>query len=142
MKVSEQHRMMRSALLNAHPERHAEIGLLDLVGEADLSRPHYDSRKIQPGDAFFAIRGFATDGHTFIRQAIANGAKTIVLEEDAVFSREDAASANVARVLVKDGRLALAHVSEWAFGEPSSKLRMIGVTGTNGKTTVTSIIKQ
>lgn len=135
MKFSEQ----KSMSDHAGPE---EIGLLDTFGEADLSRPQYDSRQIKRGEAFIAIRGFATDGHNFIHQAIANGAKTIVLEEAATFSREDAERANVARVLVKNSRRALAFLSERAFGLPSTKLRLIGVTGTNGKTTVTSIIWQ
>ncbi len=69
-----------------------EIGLLDFyeAGEADLSRPQYDSRNVKTGDTFFAIRGFETDGHTFIRKALANGATTIVSEEDSAFTREDA----------------------------------------------------
>ncbi|MFI5200756.1 MAG: UDP-N-acetylmuramoyl-L-alanyl-D-glutamate--2,6-diaminopimelate ligase [Candidatus Kapaibacterium sp.] len=111
-------------------------------GEADLARPQYDSRRVTAGDTFVAIRGFAVDGHKYIRQAIANGAKAIVLEAGEAFSREDAERANVARVLVKNSRRALAYLSERAFDFPSAKLRMIGVTGTNGKTTVTSIIRQ
>lgn len=107
-----------------------------------ISRPQYDSRSVRPGDAFFAIRGYETDGHAFIRNAIANGAATIVLEDDTAFSREDAIQTNVSRILVKNSRLALAFISEWAYDSPSTKLRLIGVTGTNGKTTVTSIIRQ
>jgi len=125
-----------------HPWPFDEIGLLDMFGEADLSRPQYDSREIKPGDAFFAIRGFETDGHTFIEKAIANGATAIVLEEDSTFTCDDAERAKVSRLLVKNSRRALAFLSEWAFGSPSTKLRMIGVTGTNGKTTVTNIIRQ
>src|ERR1019366_3077958 len=63
-------------------------------------------------------------------------------EEDAASSREDAIRANVSRLLVKNSRRALAFISEEAFGLPSTKLRLIGVTGTNGKTTVTNIIRQ
>ncbi len=129
---------------DAHAWLLDEIGLLDFyeVGEADLSRPQYDSRSVQPGDTFFAIRGYETDGHQFIAKAITNGASVIVLEEDSAFTREDAMRANVSRLLVKNSRHALAFVSEWAFGNPSATLRMIGVTGTNGKTTVANIIRQ
>jgi UDP-N-acetylmuramoyl-L-alanyl-D-glutamate--2,6-diaminopimelate ligase len=143
MKFSEQNSMY-SIGDDAHAWLLDEIGLLDFFesGKADLSRPQYDSRKIKPGDTFFAIRGFETDGHQFIANAIANGAMAIVLEEDSAFTREDAIRANVSRLLVKNSRLALAFVSEWAFGRPSAKLRMIGVTGTNGKTTVANIIRQ
>ena len=73
MKFSEQNRMT-TALLNAeHPNWHEETGLLDIfeIEEAGLARPQYDSRKVTEGDTFFAIRGFATDGHNFIAQAIA-----------------------------------------------------------------------
>ncbi len=97
---------------------------------------------MKAGDTFVAIRGFAVDGHAFIPQAIANGTSAIVLEDDASFTREDATRANVTRVLVNNSRRALAFLSEQAFGFPSAKLRMIGVTGTNGKTTVTNIIRQ
>lgn len=124
-----------------------EIGLLDIFspmgdGETDLSSPRYDSRQVTPGDVFFAIAGFASDGHRFIQQAIDRGAKAIVLEIGEAFSQEDAARQQVARILVKSSRKALAIISEQAFGSPSTKLRLIGVTGTNGKTTVTNLIRQ
>ncbi len=138
MKFSEQ----IPALRGAGQDWPDEIGLLDVFGEADLSRPQYDSRKIRSGDAFFAIKGFQSDGHGYIPQAIANGARTIVLEESEAFTREDAERANVARLVVKNSRTALAVASEAAFGNPSSKLRMIGVTGTNGKTTVTTLLQE
>ncbi|MHB8392697.1 MAG: UDP-N-acetylmuramoyl-L-alanyl-D-glutamate--2,6-diaminopimelate ligase, partial [Acidobacteriaceae bacterium] len=124
---------------HAWPE---EIGLLDSFGEAGLARPEYDSRRVTPGDTFVAIRGFATDGHKFIAQAIANGARSVVIEEDSAFTKDEAERAGVARMLVKNSRRALAFLSEQAFGFPSTKLRLIGVTGTNGKTTVTHLLRQ
>ncbi|MDP4200355.1 MAG: UDP-N-acetylmuramoyl-L-alanyl-D-glutamate--2,6-diaminopimelate ligase [Bacteroidota bacterium] len=126
-----------------------EIGLLEyyapngnVQGEADLSSPRYDSRDVRSGDVFFAIRGFETDGHRYIPQALARGARTIVLDDAHAFSNEDAEHAGATRILVENSRLALAVISEEAFGSPSEKLRLIGVTGTNGKTTTTSLIKQ
>ncbi len=128
--------------------RKDEIGILSIDGnipsgmDADLSDPQYDSRKVTQGSTFFAIKGFAVDGHTFIATAIEKGASAIVIEDGSAFSASDALTNGVIRILVKDTRAALAHLSEIYFGEPSSKLRVIGVTGTNGKTTTTSVIKQ
>jgi UDP-N-acetylmuramoyl-L-alanyl-D-glutamate--2,6-diaminopimelate ligase len=128
--------------------RKDEIGILSIDGnlssgmDADLSDPQYDSRKIGHGSTFFAIKGYSVDGHRFISAAIEKGASAIVIEDDAAFTKEDAVSRGVTRILVRDTRSALAHLSEMYFGEPSSKLRVIGVTGTNGKTTTTNVIKQ
>jgi UDP-N-acetylmuramoyl-L-alanyl-D-glutamate--2,6-diaminopimelate ligase len=129
------------------PQRYEEIGFLDMGNEsyfedADLSRPQYDSRKVEPGDTFFAIRGLTTDGHVFIASAIDHGAKVIVLDDPQRFSEEDARIANVRRVVVRDSRKALAVLSAIYFRDPSRTIRMIGVTGTNGKTTVTNVLKQ
>src|SRR5438309_8792336 len=97
-------------------KRFAEIGLVSPhTEEADLSRPQYDSRKVQPGDAFFAIRGFATDGHQFIAKAIERGAKTIVIEDAHAFTEEEAKRTNVVRLVVENSRRALAIVSEQVF---------------------------
>lgn len=124
--------------------RKEEIGILDITGaeDVDLSDPRYDSRQCREGSTFFAIRGYQTDGHKFISKALELGASCIVLEDDAAFTRKEAVERNVTRILVRNSRKALAYVAEEAFGNPSSKLRLIGVTGTNGKTTTTNIIKQ
>lgn len=124
--------------------RQREIGVLAFTGlqDADLSDPQYDSRAVTNGSTFFAIKGYQTDGHKFIRDAIARGATTIVLEDAGSFTEADATSANVTRLHVSNARKALAIISEEVFGSPSSKLRLIGVTGTNGKTTTTNIIRQ
>src|SRR5579872_4548471 len=124
--------------------RQREIGVLAFTGlkDADLSDPQYDSRKIKSGSTFFAIKGFAADGHTFIQSAIEKGATTIILEDASRFSEEDAKAKNVNWVLVENSRKALAIISEEAFCSPSKKIRLIGVTGTNGKTTTTNLIKQ
>lgn len=128
--------------------RKDEIGIVHVDGQlldghdADLSDPRYDSRQVTSGSTFFAIKGFTTDGHQFIAKAIEQGARTIVLSDPDRFSHADAVQAGVARIVVNDARLALAHISEEYFGFPSSKLRLIGVTGTNGKTTTTHVLKQ
>lgn len=94
----------------------------------------YDSRRAVPGSLFVAIRGAHVDGHGFIAEAVDRGAVGIVGEREGTSRR-------VATVLVKDSRAALARVAAAFYGDPSRKLRMIGVTGTNGKTTTTFLLK-
>src|SRR5262249_49770128 len=110
--------------------------------DADLSDPQYDSRKVKAGSVFFASKGYADDGHKYIPSAIERGASVIVLEDENALTEDDAKEKNITRILVENSRKALAVISEEACGAPSSKLRLIGVTGTNGKTTTTNIIKQ
>jgi UDP-N-acetylmuramoyl-L-alanyl-D-glutamate--2,6-diaminopimelate ligase len=102
----------------------------------------YDSRKVIPGAVFVAIRGEAHDGHAFIPTAIESGARAIVLEDSDTLSDEEAERRGVTKVVVENSRRALAILSEEFFGNPSRQLRLIGVTGTNGKTTVTTLLKQ
>lgn len=103
---------------------------------------HYDSRKIQRGDLFVAIKGTLADGHKFIDTAITNGAKAVVIENDAVLPDSFFMHAGVVKIVVGDTRRALAIISGNFFGHPARKLKLIGVTGTNGKTTTTYLIKQ
>ncbi|MFH1361795.1 MAG: UDP-N-acetylmuramoyl-L-alanyl-D-glutamate--2,6-diaminopimelate ligase [bacterium] len=95
----------------------------------------YDSRKIQPGDTFVAIPGFKVDGYDFITQAIENGAKEIVAE------REYAVPVGVKFQKVPSSRQALAHLAAKFYDNPSTKVKLIGITGTNGKTTTAYLIK-
>ena len=92
-----------------------------------------DSRTVTPGAVFVAVRGFETDGHRFIPQAVSAGAAVVICEEPPAVP--------VPYVLVADSRHALAVTARNFFGDPSSKLCVIGVTGTNGKTTTTYLIK-
>ena len=94
----------------------------------------YDSRRADSGSLFVAIRGERVDGHDFIAEAIGRGAVGVV-------SQKKVASHRVASVVVDDSRAALARLAAAFYGEPSRKLRTIGVTGTNGKTTTTFLIK-
>ena len=93
-----------------------------------------DSRKIEKGGVFVAISGMEFDGHRFIDKAIANGANTIVITEDV--TQID----GINYIKVDDARVALAQISNVVCDFPSKKLRVIGVTGTNGKTTTSSMI--
>lgn len=125
-----------------------EIGILSVDGyvpadeDVDLSDPRYDSREVKPGSTFVAIKGFTVDGHQFIDKAIALGASTVVIEDAHAITSDEAMSSRITRIVVSDTRRALAHISEIAFDRPSRKIRLIGITGTNGKTTTSHIIKQ
>lgn len=93
----------------------------------------YDSRKIQPGELFVAVTGFAADGHKFIPMAAAKGALAVLCEREP--------EENVPYIKVASTRHALAVVSANWFGRPADNMCMIGVTGTNGKTTSTYLLK-
>ena len=95
----------------------------------------FDSRKVAPGSLFVATRGTQTDGHKFIAMAIEKGAVAIVCEE-----LPADAPASVTFVKVADASLALGFISSAFFGDPSSKLKLVGVTGTNGKTTTATLL--
>lgn len=101
--------------------------------ELEIGSICYDSRRVEPGDVFVAIRGFKTDGHIYIEDAISRGAAVLVCEEKP--------DASVPYILAKNSRQALAVMSANYFGRPTEGMTMIGVTGTNGKTTTTYLLK-
>ena len=102
--------------------------------ETEITGISYDSRKTKPGDLFVAIRGFETDGHRYIPAAVKNGAAAVLCEEE---PREETPC-----ILVENSRLALAQCSSVFFGDPSREMRIIGITGTSGKTSVSVLLKQ
>lgn len=111
---------------------------LDLVDvEADLEREitsvSYDSRTARPGSLFVAMTGYATDGHAYIKQAYQSGACVAVCERPP----KDA----IPFVQVRDSRRALAVIGANFYGHPADSMTMIGVTGTNGKTTTTYLLR-
>lgn len=99
----------------------------------DVNDIKYDSRSVGEGDVFVAISGFETDGHKYIPMAMEKGAVVVICQ-----IRPEA---NVPFVRVKNSREALALASKAYFGAPSEQMTMIGVTGTNGKTTSTMLLK-
>ncbi|MDZ4963398.1 UDP-N-acetylmuramoyl-L-alanyl-D-glutamate--2,6-diaminopimelate ligase [Clostridium perfringens] len=103
--------------------------------ESKVQNIRYDNRKIEQGDAFVCVKGFKVDGHSFIGDVIKKGAKTLIVQED-VSVQED-----ITIIKVRDTRKALAIMSSNYFGNPKNKLKIIGITGTNGKTTSAFIIK-
>ena len=98
----------------------------------------YRSDAVQPGDMFFCIVGLVVDGHSFAQDAIDRGAKFIVVERKLYLA--DATDVTV--VIVKDSRKAMAHVAARFYGNPSAAIALVGVTGTNGKTTTTYLVEQ
>lgn len=108
------------------------IEMLELRGNADvmISGLQLNSTSVTPGDLFMAIRGTHTDGHRFINQAIENGAVAILCENIPL-----APNPNVTFIRVAESSKATGLVASAFYGHPSEKLKVIGVTGTNGKTT-------
>ena len=94
-----------------------------------------DSRRVVPGSLFVAVRGVAVDGHQYIASAIEKGAVAIVCEE---FPEDLADKATF--IVVKDSAYALGMLLSRSYGDPSQKLKLVGVTGTNGKTTIATVL--
>lgn len=117
------------------------IRVIGEVQRRDVSSIQYDSRKVQKNSVFVAIQGFKTDGHKFIPDAINNGAVAIVVEDDKSVPDELIRHSQIAKILVKNSRIALAELSKGFYKDPTSKLKLIGITGTNGKTTTSFILK-
>ena len=118
-----------------------QYGRTVVTQDIQIAEVQYDSRKVRPGDLFVAIRGNAVDGHLFIDNAVSNGARVVVLDNDTVRSDYFFLHAGVVKVLVPDTRVALAQIAANYFSHPSRSLRLVGLTGTNGKTTTTHLVK-
>ena len=108
--------------------------------EVDIENVENDSRKIKENGMFVAIKGFDVDGHEFIKQAIDNGAKAIVIEEGTKLKKTDVHEDTVI-VMTPNTRIANAKIACNFYRNPSKKLKLIGITGTKGKTTTTFMIK-
>ena len=105
-----------------------------LVGDAcaPVTGIQYDSRLVRPGDLFAALPGADFDGHSYIEAAIANGATALLTERQF--------DGNLPQIVTPDSRAALAQISAEFFGHPSRELHVIGLTGTDGKTTTSFLI--
>ncbi|MDP4210445.1 MAG: UDP-N-acetylmuramoyl-L-alanyl-D-glutamate--2,6-diaminopimelate ligase [Bacteroidota bacterium] len=104
----------------------------DSISVSDIC---FDSRKVTLGSLFIATRGTQTDGHNFISMAIEKGAVAVVCEEIPVN-----APANITFVVVADASEALGYIASAFYDNPSSKLKLVGITGTNGKTTTVTLL--
>ena len=122
--------MKISALIdNLSPRR------VDGPQDAEITGLHYDSREVLPGGAFFALRGVLTDGHRFIDDALARGASAVFMEEERPLPD------GVVGVLLDDARKAMGKVADAFYGNPTVDIPVAGVTGTNGKTTITYLLE-
>lgn len=116
-------------LKNAGPAR--------IVGDAgaEITGVQIDSRRVKPGDMFVAMRGTQADGHAFIPKAVAQGAAAVLCEE-----LPAEAAPGVAYAVVPSTEDAVGPVATLFYGDPSRRLRLVGVTGTNGKTTIATLL--
>lgn len=103
--------------------------------DGEITGVHYNSAKIQPGNIFVAIKGYSTDGHKYIPSAVEKGAAAVICQEYTP-------DCPVTQIVVEDSRIAEAVVSANFFGRPAEKFKLIGITGTNGKTTCTYLVKK
>ena len=111
---------------------------LNIVGntDKDIKGINIDSRKIEQGHLFVAMKGTQTDGHKFIKKAIELGASAVLLED----MPAETAEKNVTYIQVKSTEDAVGKVATTFYGDPSHQLKLVGVTGTNGKTTVATLL--
>ncbi len=112
------------------------VEIREVIGETlkEIEGIAYHSKQVRKGFLFAAIRGLESDGHRFIEEAIERGADTVVLEEERDIP-------NRTMVFVSNSRRALAKISSNFYGDPSSRVKLIGITGTNGKTTTTYLLE-
>ncbi|MEO8209988.1 MAG: UDP-N-acetylmuramoyl-L-alanyl-D-glutamate--2,6-diaminopimelate ligase, partial [bacterium] len=109
----------------------------DFAEDFEIKGLAYDSRKVKPGYIFFAITGLKDDGNKYMNNAIKNGANVIITEADLKLTEEP----DIIIFKVKEIRKLMAQMSGIFYDNPSGKIKLIGVTGTNGKTTTTYLIK-
>ncbi len=113
-----------------------DIAILSSAADMDqeITGVCYDSRRVKPGDLFVAVRGYESDGHRFIPMAVERGCAAVLCEEKP--------AADTPYVLTDDSRLGLALAGRNFYRDPSRELKVIGITGTNGKTTTSILTKQ
>ena len=105
------------------------------ASDPEIGALQYDSRKVESGDCFFAVRGTQSDGHDYISAAIESGAKAVICEQ-----LPEQLNGDVSYVVVEDSNAAMADMAAAFYGYPSEELKLVGVTGTNGKTTVATLL--
>jgi UDP-N-acetylmuramoyl-L-alanyl-D-glutamate--2,6-diaminopimelate ligase len=122
--------MMLSELLKNCP-----VVRLHAFEDTDINGLCFDSRQVHPGDAFFALGGVVHDGHQFIDEAMRRGARVVFSE------RECSLQEGVAGVIVENTRQAMALAAQAYYGDPTRSMTVVGITGTNGKTTISYLLE-
>lgn len=110
-----------------------ELGIAFSEEDAEISSITYDSRKVESGSLFCCLVGLVSDGHTFAGQAVDKGAAALIVEHRLPY--------NIPQLVVEDGRKAMALAAACFYGHPEKEMLMLGVTGTNGKTSTTYMVK-
>ncbi len=111
----------------------ADIKLPVTGGDAEITSVEYDSRKVREGSLFCCMKGLVSDGHNFAAQAVDKGAAALLVEH--------LLPLDVPQIVAPDGRVAMAHAAAAFYGHPEREMIMLGVTGTNGKTSTTYMVK-
>ncbi len=117
-------------------------GVVAVKGRTDIpvSSLCSDSRKVKEGSLFVAVKGYASDGHAYIAQALRSGAAAIAYEDASALSGLGPEAEKATFVQVESSRLAVALMADNFYGHPSRKLTLVGITGTNGKTTTVTLL--
>ncbi|PTL38627.1 UDP-N-acetylmuramoyl-L-alanyl-D-glutamate--2,6-diaminopimelate ligase [Alkalicoccus saliphilus] len=123
-------------------ENKAGIQQVFSPNNVDIQNVAYDSRKVTAGTAFFCIKGAEQDGHHYIDQAAANGAAVIIGTNASLLKEKQADFPYISFMLADDSQLAMSYFSQQLYGRACEKIDTLAVTGTNGKTTVTSFVHQ
>ena len=115
-----------------------KVSIVKVIGTTDVEvlNIQFDSRKVENGDLFIAISGAITDGHKYIEETILSGAKVIIVEKIPQHFNN-----SITYVQVKNSNEALGIIASNFYNNPSERIKLIGVTGTNGKTTTSFLIE-
>ena len=131
--------MRLTSLIEGLPESMAalEWRRSDAIDDPTIRGIRYDSRSVSPGDLFVAMRGANSDGHDYLERAVALGAAALLVEE----MPSDAIRKDLPTVRVADARRAMAPLAARFFGHPADELNLVGITGTNGKTSTSYLVE-